>query len=128
MCRFSPTPRGRLRRRASWAWRCAQNLANFARAFAKARQLDEKLFATLTRAAQPRLGEFKPAVLANTAWAFATFAALARAAESRFDEFNAQDIAITAWAFATVSHIHLQPHSLTSNSTTYTQQHKLRLH
>ena len=50
--------------------------------------MDEKLFTTLTRAADLRVSEFKPQGLANTAWAFATviqleeklFMVLARAA------------------------------------------------
>jgi len=58
--------------------------------------------------AEPRLGEFKPQNLANTAWAFATaghssprlFEAVAAAAVPRLGGFKPQELANTAWAFA----------------------------
>ncbi|KAJ1628382.1 hypothetical protein T492DRAFT_156827 [Pavlovales sp. CCMP2436] len=60
--------------------------------------------------AMPRLGEFKPQELANTAWAFATlgtpapqlFDAIACKSEQRIGEFEPQGLANTAWAFATL--------------------------
>ena len=46
-----------------------EDLANTAWAFAKAGQSDVLLLRALVRAAELRVGEFKPQELANTAWA-----------------------------------------------------------
>ena len=62
----------------------------------------------MAKEAAPRLGEFTPQALANTAWAFATagvpaptlFAAVAKEAEPRLGEVNEQGLSNTAWAFA----------------------------
>ena len=63
----------------------------------------KSLFATLARAAKPRLGEFNAQGLVSSAWAFATaghldeelFATLGRAAMPRLCEFNVQGLANT---------------------------------
>ena len=58
-------------------------------------QLDEAPLASLARAAEPRIEEFKAQHLANTVRGAvgqlneAPFAALARAAKPRLDKFNA---------------------------------------
>ena len=49
-----------------------QDDANTAWAFAAVKQSDEKLLASLARAAERRLSAFKTQNIANTGWAFAT--------------------------------------------------------
>ena len=71
---------------------------------ATACQSDALLFAALARAAERRVGDFKPQELANAAWAFATacqyvallFAVFKRAVERRVGDFKAQNLANTA--------------------------------
>ena len=66
--------------------------------------MDAKLFTTLARASERRVGGFNAQSLANTAWAFATadqmdtplFAVLSRATEQCMWDFNAQSLANTA--------------------------------
>ena len=66
-------------------------------AFATVKQLKEKLFTTLARAAEWRVGDFDAQGLANTAWAFETakqsneklFTALGKAAAWQVGDFNA---------------------------------------
>merc|ERR1712166_198005 len=72
----------------------------------------EALSDALAAAAVPRLGEFNPQALSNTAWAFATanheapalFDALTKETVPRLGEFIPQDFSNTAWAYATANH------------------------
>jgi len=65
----------------------------------------------LATAARPRIGDFDPENLANTAWALATagqkdaslFASLAAAVQLQIGVFKPLEVANTAWAFATAS-------------------------
>merc|ERR1712224_919247 len=83
-----------------------QGLANIARAFATAGQLDAPLFAALARAAEQRMSDLNPQEPANMAWAFATvcqsdallFAALARTAEQCIGKFREQEVKQILWA------------------------------
>ena len=71
-----------------------------------------ELLEAIAAAAVPRLPEFVPQGLANTAWAYATaghpaptlFKAIAAAAPSRLDDFKPQELANTAWAYAKSGH------------------------
>ena len=68
-----------------------------------------KLFDAIAAESKPRLSEFNPQELANTAWAFATagvpapelFDEIAAESKPRLSEFNPQELTSTAWAFAT---------------------------
>ena len=77
-------------------------------AYAVVRQLDRKLFTSLTRSADRRIGEFHLQDVVNAAWALSTvrqsdekvFAALARAAKRRVSDLKLLDLANILWAFA----------------------------
>ena len=82
-------------------------IANIAWAFARAGQLDEALFATLSRSAERRVGELSAQQLASVAWAFANagqlderlFASLAKVAERMLDDFDEEELDNLEWAF-----------------------------
>ncbi|KAJ1616989.1 hypothetical protein T492DRAFT_1103190 [Pavlovales sp. CCMP2436] len=89
----------------------ARGLANACYGMAKLRfEPASATMCLLGAEAVPRIGEFEPQGLANTAWAFATmgtpapqlFVAIARESEQRIASFKPQGLSNTAWAFATL--------------------------
>ena len=96
----------------------ARELANVAHGVAKSHVAKSHalgargLFDAVAAAAPPKLSEFEPQHLANTAWAFATAGheapalldAIAAAAVSHMSGFTPQGLANTAWAYATLGH------------------------
>lgn len=72
------------------------------------------LWKQLAEASLPRVGEFGPQAMSNTAWAYATagfdapalFDALANRAVGQLGEFTPQGLSNMVWAFATAGHAH----------------------
>eukprot|EP00665_Eupelagonemidae_sp_cell47_P001606 gene1605-160_t len=91
----------------------ARNFSNIAHGVAKSRVAGAReLFAAVAEAAVPRLREFEPQNLANTAWAYAKaghaapalLEAIAAAAVPRLHDFTTQALANTVWAYAKAGH------------------------
>ena len=96
---------------SAWTQSVVEDLANIAWAFAKACQLDEKLFKALSRAAVGCLDDFNAQDLGNIAWAFAKagyfdkelFNSVASSfcnGKQNLDDLTAPHVANIAWAFA----------------------------
>ena len=72
------------------------------------------LWEQLAGASLPRVGEFGPQAMSNTAWAYATsgypapalFDALANEAVGQLGDFTPQALSNMVWAFATAGHAH----------------------